>query len=124
MILVDTSVWGAAVSSSTTRRSLAAHLEEGEVLAHAWVIGELSLVDLGPKGAHYIEMLRLLPRAPALRDDDVLALVKGRRLAGRGIGWVDAHLLGSTLACGARLWTVDRRLARLAGELGAAHRPS
>jgi hypothetical protein len=41
-------------------------------------------------------------------------------LWGRGIGWVDAHLLASVLLDRIRLWTLDARLARVARELGVA----
>jgi predicted nucleic acid-binding protein len=47
-------------------------------------------------------------------------LIEHRRLAGSGIGWVDAHLLASALLSGARLWTLDRPLARVAQRLGVA----
>ncbi|WP_345894257.1 hypothetical protein [Lichenifustis flavocetrariae] len=44
-------------------------------------------------------------------------------LAGRGIGYVDAHLLASTrLNVGSRLWTRDKRLAAVADQLKLAYR--
>jgi len=49
--------------------------------------------------------------------------VRSRKLHGRGIGWIDAHLLASALVADTSLWTADEPLARLAGELGIAHRP-
>jgi predicted nucleic acid-binding protein len=36
-------------------------------------------------------------------------------LSGKGIGWVDTHLLASALAARVEVWTLDRRLARVAG---------
>jgi hypothetical protein len=42
---------------------------------------------------------------------------------GTGIGWIDAHLLGSTLLAGARLWTLDAPLARAAAKLSVLARP-
>jgi hypothetical protein len=50
----------------------------------------------------------------------VTALVETRRLAGRGIGWIDAHLLASAVVGRAAFWTLDRRLAAIAKELGLA----
>jgi predicted nucleic acid-binding protein len=55
---------------------------------------------------------------------DVVSFVRARKLHGRGIGWIDAHLLASALVGGAPLWTADERLARLARELGIAYVPS
>lgn len=46
--------------------------------------------------------------------------MRARGLQGRGIGWVDTHLLASTLVAGARLWTADARLAEIAAETGVA----
>jgi len=37
---------------------------------------------------------------------------------GRGIGWVDVHLLASARLTGIPLWTLDRRLKEVAGSLG------
>ncbi|HEX5215248.1 MAG TPA: hypothetical protein VFV98_07265 [Vicinamibacterales bacterium] len=59
-----------------------------------------------------------LPRLAPVPDDDAVALIGARGLAGRGIGWVDVHLLGSALIGGWQLWTLDRRLAAVARELG------
>jgi hypothetical protein len=41
----------------------------------------------------------------------------------RGVGWVDAQLLVSTLRAGARLWTTDRGLAELAARLEVGWAP-
>jgi hypothetical protein len=52
---------------------------------------------------------------------DVVEFVRDRRLHGRGIGWIDAHLLASALVGRQKLWTIDPRLAVLARELGVAY---
>jgi predicted nucleic acid-binding protein len=49
---------------------------------------------------------------------EVVAFVRGRQLHGRGIGWIDAHLLAAALVADVPLWTADERLAGLARELG------
>ena len=117
MILVDTSVW---VDHLRSRNStLAALLHGEEVLTHPFVIGELACGQLRNRR----EILRLLATLPAARvadHEDVLAFVEGRRLFGRGIGWVDAHLLTSAALSHARLLTWDRRLASLASSTGVS----
>jgi predicted nucleic acid-binding protein len=118
--LVDTSVWIDFFRDAARARALPALCDAGDVLLHPWVLGELALGDLGRHRASILADLRLLPAAPLLADSDVLRLVEARRLDGSGIGWVDAHLLGSTLVAGAALWTHDRRLARVASSAGAA----
>jgi predicted nucleic acid-binding protein len=66
-----------------------------------------------------------LPAAPVATQAEALEFLKGHALMGRGIGFVDAHLLASAaLAAPARLWTRDRRLAEIATRLDLAHRSS
>lgn len=54
--------------------------------------------------------------------DEVSELVSRRRLARRGIGWVDAHLLASALTSGAALWSADAGLRAAAAELRVDYR--
>jgi hypothetical protein len=93
---------------------------ENEVLAHELVYGELLSGDPGGRAKLLIEYERM-QSAPTVRHDEVLALVRSPRLNARGIGWVDAHLLASTLIDKARLWTADAGLSRVAREAGVAH---
>jgi hypothetical protein len=59
-------------------------------------------------------------RAPLMQHEEVLILVERHRLMATRIGWVDAHLLGSALLAGARLWPLDQSLASVARKLGVA----
>jgi predicted nucleic acid-binding protein len=117
MILVDTSVW---IEHLRRHHSgLATLLEQGQVAVHPFVIGEIALGVL----KHRSEILRLLselPIASLAGHDEVLELVQRHRLAGAGIGWVDMHLVASTLLDRRPLWTLDRRLNTVARRLGAA----
>jgi hypothetical protein len=45
-------------------------------------------------------------------------MVKDRRINGRGIGWIDAHLLASTMVERSSLWTADRPVASIAENVG------
>ena len=47
-------------------------------------------------------------------DSEVLMMIQQQQLMGRGIGYVDAHLLASARLSGCPLWTHDRRLAEIA----------
>jgi predicted nucleic acid-binding protein len=111
MILVDTSVWVDFFRGAPAARRLRALLEDGEVLVHPWVIGELALGHLGRSRRAVIDDLSVLPAAPILSDLEVRAMIDARGLAGSGIGWVDAQLIASSLVDGAGLWTLDRKLA-------------
>ncbi len=117
MILVDTSVWIDHLRQGVPR--LARLLEEGRILCHPFVIGELSLGSLRGR-ANVLALLESLPQAAIAAHQEVLALVEEQRLAGSGLGWVDVHLLCAAALDGARLWTLDRRLASAAARLGFA----
>ena len=67
-----------------------------------------------------LALLGKLPGAPLLAQSEVLGFIDRHALAGRGVGYMDIHLLASTLVAGAALWTRDRRLANAAAELGVA----
>jgi len=122
MILVDTSVWIDFLRGKPAALELRRPLEQGEVLSHAFVIGELALGNLGARRSDVLSDLRLLPAAPLLENAEVHEMVDAHRLAGRGIGWVDAHLLASARVAGAALWTLDRGLEAAATRLGVSHR--
>jgi predicted nucleic acid-binding protein len=115
-VLVDTSVWRRYFAGTPAVKGLGDLLDEdGVVLVHPFVIGELVL---GGLSAREERLFARLPAATLLPHDEVLAFVRRRRLTRRGIGWVDAHLLASALASGGALWSVDRDLAAAAGDLG------
>ena len=120
MILVDTSVWVDFFRHGSAASRLARALGDGEVRTHPFVIGELALGSLGRGRRQILEDLRLLPTLPILAEAEVHEFVEARDLAARGIGWGDAHLVASAVAAGYRVWTLDRRLARVASALGAA----
>jgi hypothetical protein len=113
VILVDTSVWIDHLRSGVA--DLGALLEAEQVLTHPLVIGELACGSLR-KRTEILSLLARLPLAQIAGHDEVMALVT-RRLHGRGIGWLDAHLLASALLSDAALWTRDRPLGRMAARL-------
>jgi predicted nucleic acid-binding protein len=118
VILVDTSVWVNHLRAADER--LSALLAAEEVLCHPFVIGELALGYLRPRDATLNE-LRELPQAVVAEDEDVLDLINRAPLFGRGIGYVDAHLLAAVrLTADTKLWTRDRRLQTVAAELSLA----
>ena len=120
MILVDTSVWIDHLRSRD--EILSTLLEQGNVLGHPFVMGELALGSL-PRRDVVLNSLRRLPRANVARDEEVLRFVDREALFGVGIGYVDAHLLTATrLTADATFWTRDRRLQAAAEKLSLAAR--
>lgn len=117
MILVDSSIWVEHFRSG--HRSLSELLEAETVLTHPFVIGELACAQLRNRG-EVLALLAKLPSARVAEHDDVLAFVALNRVHGRGIGWIDAHLLASALLSSAGLMTLDRPLSKLASIVGIA----
>jgi predicted nucleic acid-binding protein len=114
MILVDTSVWIEHFRVGNDRlRSL---LFDEQVLCHPFIVGELACGTLKKRG-EILSMLKALPGAKLLEHDEVMVFLEAQRLYGRGIGWVDAHLLASTLLTGCVIWTFDKPLRRAAAVL-------
>jgi len=118
MILVDTSVWIDHLCRGDAH--LMATLLAGHVLIHPWVIGEIACGTLRERG-QVLDLLRSLPLSPVALEDEVLFFIEQYELMGRGIGYVDIHLLASAQLAGARLWTRDKPLVVVANELGVAY---
>ena len=114
MILVDTSVWIEHLRAGSDR--LKSLLFDQQVLCHPFVIGELACGTL-QKRREILTMLNALPEAHLLEHEEVMSFLEARHLYGRGIGWVDAHLLASTLLTRCTLWTFDKPLRRAAAAL-------
>ena len=118
MILLDTSVW---VDHLRRGDSLVVQvLESGQAAAHAFVIGELACGNLKSR-VRVIDLLEALPQLAMAMDEEVLFFIERHELMGRGIGYVDAHLLAAASISGSLLWTRDKRLRGIAAELGVAY---
>jgi len=119
MVLADTSVWIQHFRKGEPR--LADRLPEGLVLMHPFVAGELACGNLRNRPA-VLSGLHALPPATLATNAEVFRFIEQRRLWGRGLGWIDLHLLASALLSECQFWTLDTRLARAAKELGLTHR--
>ena len=118
MILVDTSIW--VDHFRRGREELVSLLQRVEVVTHPFVIGELSCGNLKNRKA-ILGLLAELPRVTIAEDEEVLELVESRKLMGNGIGWMDAHLLASSLISGTPLWTADKKLRSVSAVLGVLY---
>lgn len=119
MILVDTSVW-----VDHFRRGdpgLVELLERASVVMHPFVVGEIACGSLRDRES-ILELLQDLPAAAVADSDEVLQYIERHALHGKGIGYVDVHLLASVaLTEGAKVWTRDLKLHRVAVALGLAY---
>jgi predicted nucleic acid-binding protein len=120
-VLVDTSVW---IRFLSNRAPYAAKLDEllsrDEVSGHDFVYGELLIGDKGGRKTLLAEYERM-DHASVVPHSDVVAFVRDRKVYGRGIGWIDVHLLASALVGRLELWTTDPALATVAKELGISY---
>jgi predicted nucleic acid-binding protein len=115
LILVDTSVWIDHLRKAIPR--LAEELENERVLMHPYVFGELALGEIARR-REVLDLLSMLPAAVMATDEETLRFIEKHRLMGKGIGYIDAHLLASVILTeAAKLWTRDRRLGAIAAQL-------
>jgi predicted nucleic acid-binding protein len=112
--LVDTSVWIHHLRHGSER--LKALLVEDMVMCHPFVIGELACGNLKNRD-EILGLLSSLPQVPMADHREVLHLLESHRLSGKGIGWIDAHLIASALISGCGLWTLDRTLLQVSTSL-------
>lgn len=114
MILVDTSVWVDHFRTGNT--ALARLLEGTEVLSHPFVVGELACGNLRGR-REILELLDHLPAAHVVSHAEALHFLEANALQGRGLGWIDVHLLAAAAVSQCSLWSLDRRLAKAASLL-------
>lgn len=121
MYLVDTSVWIDHFRKKNS--SLSESLVNGLVYTHPFVVGELSLGSLS-KRSEVLASIANLSQAIVAADEEVIEMISKRKMHGKGIGYVDAHLLASVMLSNALLlWTHDKRLNTVAVELGISRQP-
>jgi len=113
-MLVDTSVWIDHFRRKNAR--LSELLEAAQVWSHPFVIGELACGNLARR-SEVLQWLEALPQAPLVNHEEVREFIETHRLNGRGLGWVDVHLLASARLGRLPFWTVDKRLAVVARTL-------
>lgn len=119
MILVDTSIWIDHLRRGDP--ALIELLNNNQACLHPFVLGELACGNLNNR-KEVLSLLRGLPQLATATDDEVLYFIDEHELMGRGIGYIDAHLLAATqLTLPTRLWTRDRCLQQMARDLGIGH---
>jgi predicted nucleic acid-binding protein len=121
MVLADTSVW---IRFLANRAPYATELDRllslDEVSGHELVYGELLIGDRGGR-RKLLDAYEQMHQASIVPHREVVTFVRERGLYGRGVGWIDIHLLASAIVGRLQLWTADPRFAALAKELGVAY---
>lgn len=116
-MIVDTSVWVQHLRKGEPR--LREYLDDGIVMVHPCIVGELACGNIHNR-SEVLSLLASLPTTQVVEQDELLHFLEKEQLFGRGIGWVDVHLLASARVSGVQLWTLDRRLSEAARALGVA----
>ena len=115
MILADSSIWIDHLRSP--EQTLVSLLEAEQIVVHPWVTGELACGNLADR-ENTLELLRSVPQARVVDEDEVLFFIDRHRIAGKGVGYIDMHLLASAALGTLKIWTRDRRLGEVAALLG------
>ena len=111
MILADTSVWVEHLRHGNT--PLKTLLQDGDIVCHPMIIGELACGDLHPR-QEILGLLAALPVVMVAEHAEVLKFIEQKHLAGKGLGYIDAHLLASAVLSDIPIWTEDASLKKAA----------
>ena len=114
MVLVDTSVWVSHLRKS--HGHLVNLLNDGEVACHPFIIGELACGNLKNRTI-LLSLLQALPIAATAEHKEVLTFIESQRLMGKGLGYIDVHLLASAILSRLPIWTFDKNLAQVSDML-------
>lgn len=114
MVLVDTSVWVSYLRAGNAK--LETLLKEGEVICHPFIIGELACGNIKNR-VEVLSLLKLLPEAVEVKNEEVLDFIEANRLSGKGAGYIDIYLCASALLSDVSIWTLDKSLARITDSL-------
>jgi len=121
MVLVDTSVWVRHLRQGEP--NLERLLNEGEVMCHPFVIGELACGSIRNR-TEILSLLQVLPPAMEATHKEVLEFIGRNHLMGKGLGYIDVHLCASAVLTGVPMWTYDRSLRETGEGLGIGYRPA
>jgi predicted nucleic acid-binding protein len=109
MVLVDTSVWVSHLRDGNNE--LVRLLNDGRVLCHPLIVGELACGNLKDRTV-ILSFLQLLPMSTEAEQEEVLSFIENNRLMGKGLGYVDVHLIASAVLTGVPIWTLDKKLVQ------------
>ncbi len=117
-VLVDTSVWVAHLRNGNVR--LDALLNDGYVVCHPFIVGELACGNLKNR-TEILALLQMLPMAIQAESEDVMTFIEKHHLMGKGLGYIDMHLLASAVLSNIPLWSLDKKLTEISAMLKKAY---
>lgn len=114
MVLVDTSVWVSHFRESNS--NLEKLLNDGDVTCHPFILGELACGNIKNRDV-ILSLMQALPMARQVEHDEVLKFIENKKLMGKGLGYIDVHLLASAALSDALLWSLDNKLNEMSSRL-------
>ena len=115
MVLVDTSVWVEHLRSGSI--GLESLLNNGSVVCHLFIVGELACGNLSNR-VEILTLLQALPPANYAEHEEVMHFIENYSLMGKGLGYIDVHLLVSAILTKVPIWTLDKKLKKVSSKLG------
>ncbi len=119
MVLVDTSVWVSHLREGDV--GLEKLLNDGEVVCHPFIIDELACGSLKNRREILIH-LQSLPKTILAEDEEVLEFIENHQLMGKGLGYIDIHLIAAAVLTDVPLWTFDKTLDKISEKIGINYR--
>lgn len=121
-VLVDTSVWVAHFKQHN--EALTRLLEMDRAMTHPMVLGEIACGTPPDRARTLVDLADLRPvQQASLRE--VMEFIEREKIYGIGCGLIDLILLASALMTPSiELWTLDKRLSKLAQRFGVLHEPT
>ncbi len=114
MLLVDTSVWVSYFREGNVK--LVNLLNDSYVICHPLIIGELACGHLKNR-SEILSLLQKLPMAIQAEHEEVLPFIENNQLMGKGLGYIDIHLLASAVLSKIAIWTLDKKLNEVSTKL-------
>jgi len=118
MVLVDTSVWVSHLRHGN--EDLQELLHDGEVVCHPFIVGELACGNLKNR-QEILTYLQSLPMTILAEDEEVLKFIENNQLMGKGLGYIDVHLVASAVLTNVLLWTLDKTLDKFTEKIGITY---
>jgi predicted nucleic acid-binding protein len=114
MVLVDTSVWVSHLRLGNPK--LQEMLQEGKVVSHPFIIGELTCGNISNR-VEIISLMQSLPMLDIVEHEELLLFIEHNKMMGTGLGFVDVHLMAAAILAGIPLWTQDKKLRQACSRL-------
>lgn len=115
MVIVDASVWVSHLREGNTK--LEGLLNDGDVICHPFIVGELACGNLDNR-SEILSLLQALPMATQAEHEEVMQFIESKKLMGKGLGYIDVHLIASAVLTGVPMWTLDKKLDEVSSKLG------